>query len=60
MNEPPKGLARITDFAGMISDLDPDDLPTNAAQVQLNCGTIRPGELTTRGGLREVTFDTLT
>ena len=59
MNEPRPAGVVIDDFVGMVSDADPGDIPDGAAAYQLNCGTVRPGELTVRGGLKEVTFDTL-
>jgi hypothetical protein len=59
MNEPPVIQVVIDDFEGMFSNADPKDVPMQGAQVQVNVGTVRPGELTVRGGLREVTFDTL-
>lgn len=60
MNEPPVTVAVISDFTGMFSNADPKDVPQEGAQVQVNVGTVRPGELTVRGGLKEVTFDSLT
>ena len=44
-------------FLGMFSNVDPHDLEPGQAQLQVNVWSPREGELLTRGGLREMTYD---
>lgn len=59
MDKPPAQTTPILKFGGMFSDTDPGDVPEEMLWRQMNCFSIRNGELTTRGGLREVTVETL-
>ena len=45
-------------FAGMVSSVDPHDIPPGQAVLQINGMSVRPGELTIRGGLKELSFET--
>lgn len=47
----------IVDFAGMIDNVDPRDLPPGAAQLQINAVSLKMGELQVRRGLKDVTFE---
>ena len=49
--------ARATDFPGLASRIDPDDLPDGAAREQVNLTSHRPGVLATRPGFLAVTFE---
>ena len=44
-------------FAGMFSNADSRDLQAGQAVLQVNVMCLRLGELQTRRGLREITFD---
>lgn len=55
----PLTQAVLNDFEGMFSNADPKDVPTQGAQVMVNIGILRPGEMTVRGGLRPVKFEVL-
>ena len=57
MGQQPKVSTEIRDFPGLVNSIDPDDLDTGAATVQLNATCIRPGELTVRQGWKELTFE---
>lgn len=59
-NQPSVAVVEIADFVGLVSDMDPDDIPDGAAQVMVNLTVTRPGEMASRGGLRRLTFDSLT
>lgn len=58
MNEKPMAIVAINNFAGMASNADPRDLPDETAQIQINFVQVKAGELTSRGGLKRLTFDT--
>ncbi len=47
----------MAQFSGMFSNIDPVDLQPGQSEVQVNVMILRPGELTVRRGLRELTFD---
>jgi hypothetical protein len=47
----------IKDFPGLITNMDPDDLPPGAAQVQINVTSERAAALEVRGGYLAVTFE---
>lgn len=51
-------VAEIKSFQGLTSNQDPADLEPGQAAVQVNVWSARPGELQTRAGIREMTFDT--
>jgi hypothetical protein len=57
MPKEPRAQVDVKDFAGLLTNVDPDDVPTGAAQKQVNVVCITLGELQVRGGYREVTFD---
>lgn len=44
-------------FRGQHSDVDPQDLPAGAAQVQRNLQIVRAGEMEVRKGFRKVVFE---
>lgn len=54
-NERPRQVSILKDFVGLHSDADPMDIPEGAMSEQMNMFSLRTGELTTRGGLQEVT-----
>lgn len=47
----------IQDWYGMVNNIDPVDFPAGGAEEQVNVCSITYGELTARGGLRQVTFE---
>ncbi len=57
MQKPAKPDVFIPDFLGMMTNVDQRDIATGAAEVQVNLQCVRIGELSTRSGLREVTFE---
>lgn len=59
MNTAPADSAEASDFAGQVSNVDPGDCPDGAMVLQVNLMCIKPGQLTTRGGLKLVTLDEL-
>lgn len=44
-------------WRGLMSNVDPHDLPAGATIEQTNVTNIKPGLLAVREGLREVSFD---
>lgn len=44
-------------FNGMVSVMDPRDLPPGQSVLQINGNCVRPGELNVRNGLAELTFE---
>lgn len=59
MNKMPVQYEAYSDFKGQYSDTDPLDCPTGTMYRQFNMMSVVKGELTTRGGLKEVTTDEL-
>ena len=59
MNKPPVQAVIISEFKGQYSDADPQDVPDSTLWRQLNMLSIVNGQLTSRGGLKEVTLDIL-
>lgn len=59
-NQPEQAIVEINDFVGQVSDMGKDAIPDGAAEMMVNMGVTRPGEMQTRGGLRALTFDDLT
>lgn len=59
MNVPPVIAEIIGDFKGMFSDCDPEDVPPETLHRQVNLMCVTQGVLTTRGGLKVLTMDTL-
>ena len=57
MGLPTKQSVELRDFPGLVTNLDPHDLPPGAAQVQINVVSIVSGELQVRLGIKEVTFE---
>jgi hypothetical protein len=55
--EKPKSSVVMRDFPGLITNLDPDDLPPGSAQVQVNVTSSRPAVLEPRPGYRVVIFE---
>lgn len=53
---PPQGV-ELSDFPGLIDNVDPRDIPPGAADDQVNACCIVVGELTIRAGYRQVAFD---
>lgn len=47
----------IPAFRGMATNADPQDIEPGQSKYQLNCHSIRQGELEVRKGLRPITFD---
>lgn len=56
----PKAASDAADFGGLILVLDAHDLPAGTAQVQVNMKSDEQGRLTTRWGMLQVQFDSLT
>lgn len=59
MDKAPVQVSPILKFGGMFSDIDPMDVPEEMLWRQVNCFSVRNGELTTRGGLRQIDTETL-
>lgn len=57
MAEQARAMVEIRDFAGLMNNVDVDDAPPGAAEVQINACSFRVGELTIRQGMRPVVFD---
>lgn len=57
MGGKPKSAVEIRDFPGMATRPDATDLPPGAAVAQENLASHREGELRTRAGARQVTFE---
>jgi hypothetical protein len=55
--EIPKSTVEMRDFPGMATRVDPDDYQEGMSQVQINLDSNLQGELRTRSGYREVTFE---
>jgi hypothetical protein len=53
----PKASVDIRDWLGLVTNMASEDIPAGAAEVQVNVTGVRAGELRTRGGLRQLTFD---
>lgn len=57
MPQAARPVAISVDFPGMMTNVDPRDLPAGAAEEQVNATCVVIGELRVRLGVREVTFD---
>jgi hypothetical protein len=57
MPRPPENRVAIDDFAGEVNNVDASDLPTGAAQVQINLTSAIIGQLTVRRGFRFAAFE---
>lgn len=59
MNKDPIQFEKISLFMGMNSDADPQNCAEETLYRQVNLLSVTNGTLTTRGGLQELTLDTL-
>ncbi len=57
MGEKAQSVVKNDRFSGMVSGVNPHDLPEGAAALLLNVMILRPGELRVRRGLQELRFD---
>ena len=57
MAERPKARVEMVDFPGIVTAVDPRDMPPGAALEQVNMQSSKIGQLETRPGFRPVTFD---
>jgi hypothetical protein len=57
MPAPAQPVSEAQDFPGMLSNVDPRDIPAGAAEEQVNICSIVQGELRVRLGIREVVFE---
>lgn len=57
--ETPKTNLDMGRFEGLYSNYDPHDVRPGQAQVQVNCTSDKAGQLVTRPGLLELSFETL-
>ena len=57
MPEEPKARMVIDDFKGLITAADTRDVPNGAAVIQVNVVIQDTGELTIRGGYKQVIFE---
>lgn len=56
MPAPATPIAIASDFPGLLTNVDPRDIPDGAAQEQTNITCLEIGVLSVRLGIREVTF----
>ena len=47
----------VADFPGILLSFDPVNLPDGAAIEQVNCTSVKYGELIVRGGIVQISFD---
>ena len=59
MNKPPVAAETIPIFRGQHSDIDSSDMPPGYVEQQTNLMSVKNGQLTTRGGLKEILLDEL-
>ena len=57
MSPQPKTFTDMADFVGLVTNAEGDSLPPSAADKQTNLMSNRIGELTSRPGLVQVTFE---
>lgn len=43
--------SEIKDWIGQYSDVSPERIPNGGSEIQINCFSLRTGELTSRSGL---------
>jgi len=55
--QPAQEGVEIREWPGLITNVDPRDIPPGAAEIQVNATVVVPAELQVRLGLREVTFE---
>lgn len=54
----PSDSVSIRDFPGLVSNMDPHDVPPGSGIVQVNACSLIPGQLTVRRGTAVLKFDT--
>lgn len=59
MDQRPAQSVVTLEFKGMYSDCDYQDCPEGTMAQQINMMSVVNGQLTTRGGLKVVTLDTV-
>jgi len=57
MGVPAQSNLEISDFRGMSSNYDPNDIVPGTSQFQVNVNGLQRGQLEIRRGMREVTFE---
>lgn len=57
MPDMPKSTVMISNFQGMVTNVDPADLKPGQSEVQINLNGLKGGELNVRRGLRALQFD---
>lgn len=50
-------VAALVDFPGLVTNVDPRDLPSGGAEEQVNLCSMVMGELRVRLGIREIIFE---
>jgi hypothetical protein len=55
--EPAKPVVMVTDFPGIMMNVDPRDFPDGASEDQVNACSLKVGELNVRNGIRAVVFE---
>lgn len=58
-NREPPYTTMVNTFNGQYSDIDPDDCPQGTMLKQHNMLSVVQGQLTSRGGLKEIELDIL-
>lgn len=54
---PPDPRVVINSFPGLQTNVDPNDKQPGAAEKQVNVTSVKPGQLSQRGGMRRITFE---
>ena len=57
MSDRPRKSVEIREFPGLVSNLDPTDIPPGYGIVQTNVTCVVEAEMDTRGGYRVVSFE---
>ena len=57
MPQPSRPAVMLLDFNGIMTNVDPRDLPVGASEEQVNLCSLISGEMRTRLGLHQVEFD---
>ena len=57
MSDRPRKSVEIREFPGLVSNLDPNDIPPGYGTVQTNVTCVVEAEMNTRGGYRVVSFE---
>lgn len=58
-SEDGKPISVLRDFVGMYSDMNPEVIPNGGMEMQMNCFSLRTGELTCRSGVCEISLSIL-